>query len=291
MGGIHLVRSVSDRIFDSFLYLILVVVGLSSVIPIIYVLSISLTPYTEVLKHGGFVLFPKSITFDAYRQLFSNSQIPRAFFVTIFVTVVGTAINMILTVLLAYPLSRKKLRGRSFLLMVIIFTMLFNGGIIPTYLVVKGTGLTNTLWAMMLPTAVWTFNVLILKNFYESLPEELFESARIDGAGEWRVLMGIVLPLSIPSMLTVGLFYTVGHWNDFFQAILYITDTTLHPLQVLVRNLLLESQNTNQQSEVVLPTATLQMAAVVSASLPIIAVYPFVQKHFTKGVLVGAIKG
>ncbi|MDF2924493.1 MAG: transporter permease [Paenibacillaceae bacterium] len=286
-----MVRSVSDRIFDSFLYLILVVVGLSSVIPIIYVLSISLTPYTEVLKHGGFVLFPKSITFDAYRQLFSNSQIPRAFFVTIFVTVVGTAINMILTVLLAYPLSRKKLRGRSFLLMVIIFTMLFNGGIIPTYLVVKGTGLTNTLWAMMLPTAVWTFNVLILKNFYESLPEELFESARIDGAGEWRVLMGIVLPLSIPSMLTVGLFYTVGHWNDFFQAILYITDTTLHPLQVLVRNLLLESQNTNQQSEVVLPTATLQMAAVVSASLPIIAVYPFVQKHFTKGVLVGAIKG
>ncbi|MCM3748701.1 carbohydrate ABC transporter permease [Paenibacillus pasadenensis] len=286
-----MVRGLSDRIFDIFLYAILTAVALLSVIPMVYVVSISLTPYTEVLKNGGFILFPKSITFEAYRQLFSNNQIPRALFVTIFITVVGTAINIILTVLMAYPLSRKKLRGRSIFLMVIVFTMLFSGGLIPTYLVVKATGMTNTLWAMIVPSAIWTFNVLILKSFYESLPEDLFESARIDGAGEWRVLAGIVLPLSVPAMLTVGLFYTVGHWNDFFQAILYITNTDLHPLQVLVRNLLLESQNMNNQSDVILPTVTLQMAAVVSASLPILAVYPFIQKHFTKGVLVGAIKG
>lgn len=192
---------------------------------------------------------------------------------TIFVTVVGSIVNLALTLLMAYPLSRKKLRGRTFFLMAVVFTMLFNGGLIPTYLIVRETGLTNTLWAMIIPGAIWTFNLLIMKSFFENLPEELHDSARIDGAGETRVLVSIVLPLSVPSIMTVGLFYVVGHWNDFFSAVLYITNRDLYPLQVIVRNILLESANLQQNTDVVLPTVTMQMAAVIFASLPIILVY------------------
>jgi putative aldouronate transport system permease protein len=286
-----MVRGRSDRLFDLLIYAILVLVAVSAVLPLLYVLSISLTPYSEVLKNGGFILFPKSITFDAYKELFTDSVIPKAFGVTVFVTVVGSIINLVLTILMAYPLSRKKLRGRTFFLMAVVFTMLFSGGLIPTYLIVRGTGLTNTIWAMIVPSAIWTFNLLIMKSFFESLPEELHDSARIDGAGETTVLVKLVLPLSVPSVLTVSLFYMVGHWNDFFSAVLYITNKQLFPLQVIVRNILLQSANMNQQTDVTLPTVTLQMAAVISASLPIILVYPFVQKHFTKGMLIGAIKG
>lgn len=286
-----MVRGRSDRIFDVLVYAVLLAVALTAVLPLLYVLSISLTPYTEVLKNGGFILFPKSITFEAYKELFADAAIPKAFGVTIFVTVVGSIINLALTLLMAYPLSRKKLRGRTFFLMAVVFTMLFNGGLIPTYLIVRETGLTNTLWSMIIPGAIWTFNLLIMKSFFENLPEELHDSARIDGAGETRVLASIVLPLSIPSIMTVGLFYVVGHWNDFFSAVLYITNRDLYPLQVIVRNILLESANLQQNTDVVLPTVTMQMAAVIFASLPIILVYPFVQKHFTKGMLIGAIKG
>ncbi|MGO4544188.1 carbohydrate ABC transporter permease [Paenibacillus sp. 2TAB23] len=286
-----MVRGRSDRIFDLFIYVVLVLVAISAILPLLYVLSISLTPYSEVLKNGGFILFPKSITFDAYKELFADSVIPKAFWVTVFVTVVGSFINMVLTILMAYPLSRRKLRGRTFFLMIVVFTMLFSGGLIPTYLVVRDTGLMNTVWSMIVPSAIWTFNLLIMKSFFESLPEELHDSARIDGAGETTALIKLVLPLSIPSIMTVSLFYMVGHWNDFFSAVLYITNKELYPLQVIVRNLLLESSNLSQQTDVTLPTVTLQMAAVISASLPIILVYPFVQKHFTKGMLIGAIKG
>lgn len=169
--------------------------------------------------------------------------------------------------------------------------MLFSGGLIPTYLVVQSMGLLNSVWALIVPGAIATFNVLVMKSFFENLPEELFESARIDGAKEFRILWRIVLPLSIPSVMTVGLFYMVGHWNSFFSAVLYITDTDLYPLQVVIRNMLLLSQSSELQAEVTVPTAAMQMAAVILGSLPIIAVYPFIQKHFTKGMLLGAIKG
>lgn len=286
-----MVRGRSDRLFDLLIYIILILVAVTAVLPLLYVLSISLTPYTEVLKNGGFILFPKKITFDAYKQFFSDSAIPKAVGVTVFITFVGSLINLALTILMAYPLSRRRLKGRTFFLMAVVFTMLFSGGLIPTYLVVRGTGLTNTIWAYIIPNAIWTFNMLIMKSFFENLPEELHESTRIDGAGETRVLVSLVLPLSVPSIMTVSLFYMVGHWNDFFSAVLYITDRDLYPLQIIVRNFLLESQNVTQETDVVLPTVTLQMAAVVFASLPMIVVYPFVQKHFTKGMLIGAIKG
>jgi putative aldouronate transport system permease protein len=211
--------------------------------------------------------------------------------VTLFITVVGTAVNMILTTLMAYPLSRRTLPGRSFFLLLIVLTMLFSGGLIPLYLTVKATGLLNSVWAMIVPSAIGAFNILIMKSFFENLPEELFESARMDGAKEIRILLQIVFPLSIPVMLTIGLFYTVGHWNEFFQAIMFITDRNLHPIQVIVRNFLMQTQNPTENVDVPMPTEAIQMAAVVIACVPIIVVYPFIQKHFTQGMLIGSIKG
>lgn len=285
-----MVRGTEDRIVNGVVYAALILVGVISVFPLLFVVSASLTPYGEVLRNGGYVVIPRQITFDAYEQLLADPAIPRALSVTVFITVVGTLVNMLLTTLMAYPLSRKDLPGRSAFLMVALFTMLFSAGMIPTYLMVKATGLLDTVWAMIVPNAIWVFNVLIMKTFFENIPQDLIEAARIDGAGELRILLQVVLPLSVPVMLTLGLFYAVGHWNEFFQAILYVRDTDLQPLQVVVRNLLARSQST-ENVDAALPLVTVQMAAVVVAALPMIVVYPFIQKHFQKGVLLGSVKG
>lgn len=281
----------SDKVFNIVVYTLLALVAVISIFPLLYVISVSLTPYSEVIKNGGFIVIPRRISFEAYHRIFADPALGRSMLVSIFVTIVGTFINIILTTIAAYPLSRKNLRGRTFFLLFIVITMLFNGGLIPTYLIVRSLGLLDTVWSLIVPGAIATFNVLIMKSFFENLPEELFESARIDGAQELRILLQIAIPLSIPSIMTVGLFYMVGHWNSFFSAVLYITDSSLHPLQVIIRNMLLLTQSSELQAEVTVPTAAMQMAAVISGSLPIIAVYPFLQKHFTKGMLLGAVKG
>ncbi|MDF2646502.1 MAG: lplC1 [Paenibacillus sp.] len=281
----------SDKVFNIVVYTLLALVAVISIFPLLYVISVSLTPYSEVIKNGGFIVIPRRISFEAYHRIFADPALGRSMLVSIFVTIVGTFINIILTTIAAYPLSRKNLRGRTFFLLFIVITMLFNGGLIPTYLIVRSLGLLDTVWSLIVPGAIATFNVLIMKSFFENLPEELFESARIDGAQELRILLQIAIPLSIPSIMTVGLFYMVGHWNSFFSAVLYITDSSIHPLQVIIRNMLLLTQSSELQAEVTVPTAAMQMAAVISGSLPIIAVYPFLQKHFTKGMLLGAVKG
>ncbi|MFD0715825.1 carbohydrate ABC transporter permease [Paenibacillus sp. GCM10027626] len=286
-----MVKGTEDKIFNAVVYTVLVLVGVAVLFPLLFVLSVSLTPMAEVLKNGGYIVIPKNITFAAYEELLGDRAIPRAFLVTVFVTVVGTAVNMVLTLLMAYPLSRKLLPGRSFFLFVILITMLFNGGIIPLYLTVKATGLLNTVWAMIIPGAIGTFNILIMKSFFENIPEELFESVRMDGAREMRILLQLVMPLSVPVMLTIGLFYSVGHWNAFFSAIMFITNPDLHPIQVIVRNILAEPSASMDFTDVPVPTEAMQMAAIVVACVPIIAVYPFIQKHFTKGMLIGSIKG
>ncbi|KMM38313.1 MULTISPECIES: carbohydrate ABC transporter permease [Bacillales] len=286
-----MVKNKGDRAFDLLVTISLILVGVLSVFPLLFVVAVSLTPIEEVLKNGGFVLIPEAINFDAYTHLLSQPKIPKSFMVTIFITVVGTIINLILTTLMAYPLSRKNLPGRNIFIFLVVFTLLFNGGIVPTYLIVKATGLLNSVWAMIIPNAIWSFNVLIMKSFFENLPEDIFEAARIDGAGEFRILGQIVLALSKPVMITIGLFYVVGHWNEFFQAVMYITDPALNPLQVVVRDILVQNQDQIENVDAVIPTATIQMAAVIIASLPIIVIYPFVQKHLTKGMLLGSIKG
>ncbi|WP_029192560.1 carbohydrate ABC transporter permease [Paenibacillus harenae] len=287
-----MVKGHSERWFDIVVFTVLLLAGVAAVFPILFVVSMSLTPYGEVLRNGGYVFIPDSITFDAYHYLLEKTKLPRGLMVTLFVTVIGTSLSLLLTMLMAYPLSRRKLNGRSYILLIILFTMLFNGGLIPTYLTVQQVGLLNTVWAMIIPNAVSAFNLLIMKSFFESLPEEIFESAKIDGAKEWRILTTIVAPLSVPSLVTIGLFYMVQYWNLYFQAVLYVQSSDLYPLQVVVRNILMMNQMAdNINPEVTLPTVTLQMAAVVAASLPMIMVYPFIQKYFIKGMLLGAIKG
>jgi putative aldouronate transport system permease protein len=286
-------RKKEDRLFNSITVIILILFGVCALFPLLYVVSVSITPYTEVMKNGGFIIIPKSITFAAYTELFKQPYIFDAFKVNLFITIVGTAVNLIMTCLMAYPLSRKTLPGRSVILMLVVFTLLFSGGIIPTYLVVKATGLLNTVWAMIIPTAVNGFYLLIMKSFIQNLPEEIFESARIDGAKEFRILMQLVIPLSTPVLFTLGMFYMVQHWNEYFQALIYISDPTLNPIQIVIHKILMNSQNADMQAnlEEVIPTLTLKMASVVYATLPIVIVYPFVQKYFYKGMVIGAVKG
>ncbi|RAV21333.1 carbohydrate ABC transporter permease [Paenibacillus contaminans] len=281
-----------DRLYLTFIYTILIGLVVSIIFPLLYVVSVSLTPYSEVLKHGGFLIIPREITLAAYKAFLSDDIIPRAYAVTIFITVVGTLVNLALTSLMAYPLTKKYLPGRNVFLLLVVFTTLFGGGMIPTYLIVKETGLLDSVWAMIVPSAIGSFNLLVMKSFFEQLPESLDEAARIDGASETGILLRVVLPLSMPIMATVGLFYAVGHWNEFFAAIIYISDRQLHPLQVMLRAILTAAESPEQQNiEETLPTVSLQMAAVVLTALPILVIYPFIQKYFTKGVLLGSIKG
>jgi putative aldouronate transport system permease protein len=286
-----MVKSKQEVWFDVLVYLILALLVISVIFPFMYVLSVSLTPLSEVLKNGGFVAFPRKLTLEAYSAFIHDPTIPRAYGVTIFITVVGTLLNLLITTMMAYPLSKSRLPGRNILLFLVAFTLLFNGGVVPTYLVVKATGLINSVWSLIIPSLVWSFNLLIMKTFFENLPESLDEAARIDGAGELRILWTIVLPLSLPIFATIGLFYAVGHWNEFFQAIMYVNDTSKYPLQVVLKTILINSMLPPMDIESVLPTQSLQMAAVVLSAVPIIIVYPFIQKYFTQGVLLGGIKG
>jgi putative aldouronate transport system permease protein len=286
-----MVMSLPEKIYVAAVYLFLALVGFVAVFPLLYVVSVSLTPFEEVMKNGGFIIIPHSITFAAYKTFLDAPLIPSAYKITVFVTVVGTAVSLLLTMLMAYPLSKKYLPGRKFLLLIVVFTLLFNGGVVPTYLIVKATGLINSVWAMILPTAVAAFNLLIMKTFFENLPDALDEAARMDGASETRILVSVVIPVSMSVMATIGLFYGVGYWNTFFPAIMYINDVTMHPLQVILKGILTSSSNPAANLEETLPTETLQMAAVVLTALPILAVYPFIQKYFTQGVLLGSVKG
>ncbi|PYI56586.1 carbohydrate ABC transporter permease [Paenibacillus flagellatus] len=286
-----MVTSAGERFYLGVIYALLLGLVVSILFPVLYVISVSLTPYSEVLKHGGFLVIPRDVTFAAYKAFLSDSMIPRAYGVTVFITVVGTFVNLALTSLMAYPLSKKELPGRNAFLLLLLVTMLFNGGMIPTYLVVKWTGLLDSVWAMIVPGAIGTFNLLVMKSFFEQLPDSLDEAARIDGAGETDIMLKIVLPLSMPIMATVGLFYAVGHWNEFFAAVLYVSDRSLHPLQVMLRTILTAGENPELNVEETLPTVSMQMAAVVLTALPILVVYPFIQKYFTQGVLLGSVKG
>ncbi|MBA4496481.1 carbohydrate ABC transporter permease [Paenactinomyces guangxiensis] len=289
-------KSKADRVVDAILYTVLILFSLAALFPIYYVFVMSVTPIDVVLKNGGFVIFPEKMTWEGYKAIFESPVIPQSLKVSVFVTVVGTALNVIVTTLLAYPLSKKQLPGRNFFLFIVVFTMLFSGGIIPQYLVVRATGLLNTVWALIIPGLVSAFNLLIMKTFFENLPEEIEDAAKVDGCGELQTLFRIVLPLSKPIMATMALFYGIQHWNAYFQGIMYITDKTLYPMQVVLRNMLqaqsvsqeLLTQNPTMLQQ--LPPETLQMAAVVVTILPVIVIYPFVQKYFVKGFLLGSIK-
>ncbi len=277
-------------VFDTLVYAFLIVVLLVTLIPVMYVVAVSLTPYTEIAKNQGVVLFPKEITLEAYQVITNRSDFWNGMKITIEVTIFGTLANLVVTTLFAYPLSRKDLPGRSFITKMVIFTMIFSAGTIPTYLVVKQTGLLNTMGAYIVPGLVGVSNLIIMKSFFENLPEDVFDAARIDGCNEFKVLSRIVLPMSVPIMLTIGMYYAVSHWNTYMAAVLYVTDNDMQPMQVILRRLL-EASITDMSADVVVPTETMRMAAVCFCTIPIVVVYPFIQKYFVKGTLAGAVKG
>lgn len=274
---------------------ILALLAVVCILPLLYVISASMMSSREMLLNP-LTLVPREPDFTAYRYILSSETLIRSLGISIVITLGGTVINMVMTVLMAYPLSRKTLRGRGLIQAAIVFTMLFSGGMIPTYLVVSGLGLTNTLWAVWLPGAISAFNLLLLRNFFSSLPEELIEAARIDGAGEARILAVVVVPLSLPSIAAFSLFYAVAHWNSFFSAILYLNESSLWPIQVWLRQIALMSSggfaDVSSVSDLgYIPPQSIVYAVIVVATLPVLVIYPFVQRYFVKGGMVGAVKG
>ncbi|MBR6786616.1 MAG: carbohydrate ABC transporter permease [Clostridia bacterium] len=286
-----MVRSKNDKAFDVLVYGILLFVLLITLIPVMFVVSMSFTPYAELIKRGGFVLIPTKVTLGAYREMLGDGLLLGGMWITVQVTVIGTTLNLIATTLTAYPLSRRQMPGSKLVTKLIIFTMLFSAGTIPTYLIVKATGVMNTIWAMIIPSLITVYNLIVMKAFFEGLPEELFEAARIDGASEFGVLIKIVMPMSLPIMMTIGMYYAVSHWNAYMVAVLYISDAELRPMQVILRRMLKQANMDTNSVEDVVPAETLRMAAVCFATAPIVIIYPFIQKYFVKGTLAGAVKG
>ena len=289
----------NDRIFTFVIAFGLILVAICTLFPFLDVVLTSITPTEEIVKNAKkLIAIPQKPTLSHYKfVLGSNRAIINAMGVTVFRTVLGTFLNLCVTALTAYPLSKPFLPGRSFLMKIFFFPMIFNAGMIPQYLVVKSLGLTDSLWSFILPGILNVYNMIIMRTFFAGIPNELEESARIDGCSNFKTLLKIVLPLSAPVLASVGLFYAVWHWNSFFDAVLYITDRKLWPLQTLLREILLSTSMSEllggggTLAEAMPPSTAVINATIIISCLPIILVYPFIQKHFVKGVMVGSIKG
>jgi ABC-type glycerol-3-phosphate transport system permease component len=280
-------------LYQSIKGIVIVGISLTILIPLLVVIATSLADDRQVIEAGGYVLWPTHPTLKSYQILFSGGLVFRAIAVSILVTLGGTAIALFTTITLAYATSRPVLFGRPVLLMVL-FTLLFAPGLIPMYLMVRQLGLLDSLWSLILPGALSAFNFVVMRSFFMNIPGELIESARIDGASDITILRRIVLPLSKAVVAVVGLFYAVGFWNAFFNALLYINDSEKWPIQVILRTYVLQGTSLTADQlgvQQLPPPQSLQMAIVMVALIPIICVYPFLQKHFTKGVITGAIKG
>lgn len=284
-------RSFGSRLFDVINICLLVFLAITCVYPFWDTLIVSVSSLKSYLSTSVH-LWPSEWSFEGYEFMLSNADLWTSYANSIFITVVGTIINLVVTVMAAYVLSKKNLKGHRVLTFLAVFTMMFSGGIIPTYIVVKDLHLMNTLWSMILPTAITTSYLIIMRNFFFDLPHELEESAMLDGCTEVGVLFRIILPISRPSIITIALFYAVDHWNDFFSAILYIMDHGKWPLQLFLRSMLFESEAALSSSEsLFLLGQPMKMAAVMLAIIPIMMVFPFFQKYFAKGILMGAVKG
>jgi len=296
--GLGAKGSLGDRWFDVVNLCILSLVLVVVLYPLIYVVSASLSNPMLVLQ-GKVWLWPKELSFEAYKRVFQNADIMIGYKNTILYTIVGTCVNIVMTTAGAYPLSRRDFYGRNVIMAFFVFTMFFSGGIIPTYLVVKSLGLINTFWVMILPGAVSVFNLIIMRTFFQNtIPLELQESAFMDGSTNLRILVSIVLPLSMPIIAVLILYYAVSHWNAFFNALIYLSDRQQYPLQLFLRELLIQNQMEEMMSgdsesmvEQQNLAEGLKYAIIVVSSLPVLILYPFLQKYFEKGIMIGAIKG
>ncbi len=291
-------QSRGDKIFNVINGLLIAVVLIMIIYPLWFVIIASVSDPAKVLG-GQVILMPRKFTLEGYRMVFRDPMIMTGYRNTLFYTVTGTAINLVMTILAAYPLSRKDWVGRGFFMGVLMFTMFFSGGIIPTYLMMNSLGMINTVWAMILPGAVSVYNTIIMRTFFiNSIPPELQEAAQVDGCSNTRLLIQIVLPLSKQILAVMVLFYGVAHWNAFFNALIYLTESKRYPLQLVLRSILI--QNTASQDMLgdldtmgsrVMMAETIKYALIIVSTLPMMILYPFLQRFFEKGVMVGAVKG
>nr|WP_169082419.1 carbohydrate ABC transporter permease [Paenibacillus sp. PL91]MBC9200752.1 carbohydrate ABC transporter permease [Paenibacillus sp. PL91] len=288
--------SVGERIFDIANMIIMLLLMVATLYPMLYILFSSLSDGNRLISFDGILLWPQGFSLDGYKAVLSNSTFLQAFKNTFFVLFVGLIVNLSLTSFGAYFLSRDGVMLSKPIMFLIVFTMFFQGGLVPFYLIVKSYGLLNSLWALILPSAVSTFNLIIMRTYFQSIPKELEESAFLDGAGHYTILFRVFVPLSMPVIAVMILYYGVGHWNSWFSAMIFLRDQDLFPVQLVVRNILLENDNANmigtstlQHSQSI--AETLKYAAIMVTTAPILMLYPFLQRYFVKGVLVGALKG
>lgn len=285
-----------EKWFQAINYGFLTLAGLCCLLPLIHLLSVSLSD-THAIMSGKVILWPVGWSLETYRNLLEGTRIVDTFTNSVIITVVGVVLSMAFTIMAAYPLSRKMFYAKRSLTLVIVFTMLFSGGTIPAFLVMKSLGLINTYWALWLPGLISTYNMLIMRTFFENIPEEIIESAKMDGCGEMRQLLRIVLPLSMPVIATLTLFYAVGYWNSFASVMIYIHDSAKYNLAVMVQQMvqsqtLLQEVNNLQPEDVQQMTPeSIKAGALFVMLVPMLVVYPFLQKYFVKGVMIGAIKG
>jgi putative aldouronate transport system permease protein len=283
------------NLFDIFNYMILSIIGFICVYPFIYVFTISLLP-KEIYAKGGLFLYPKEISLEAYKYIFKNSGLGHAFYSSVVITVTGTILTLLLTSLCAYALSKTNLKGYKFFINVFIFTMYFSGGLIPSYMLMRSLNLIDTYWSVTLTGTVSVYFALVLRSFFMNLPESLEEAAIIDGASEVQIFLKIILPLSIPVMAALSLFFAVDRWNMFFTPLIYLNSRKMWPIQVILKEMIFDNSDSilkgvySVQERRIAQSYTLKMAIIVIAILPIAIVYPFLQKYFAKGILIGAVK-
>jgi putative aldouronate transport system permease protein len=281
------------------MYGILAILTLITLLPMLNVLARSLSSAAAVSSNPGMVI-PRGFTFEAYQYIFDTRVLMRSFGISVFVTVVGTFLNMAVTTMAAYGLSKTDLPGHKIMMWFVILPMLFSAGLLPTYMLIKDVGLLNSIWVLVIWGLVSPFNLILLRNFFWSIPSEIEEAARLDGASDFRTLWDIVLPLSKPVLATVSLFYAVAHWNDFFTGVFFINDNSKWPLQVVLRTIIIDqsmmnmggsNSPTGDTTRMVVSSENITAASIIFAVVPILLVYPFLQRHFVKGIMLGSIKG
>lgn len=288
-------HGVGDRIFtvcNTIIMLFLIVITLY---PFWFVVAASFSPAGQVSESMGLLVWPESIHLDAYEAVLANPNIRSGYINTIFYVLAGTGLNLLFTIVLAYGLSRKNVRGTSIFMKLITFTMFFSGGMLPTYILVQKLNLIGTVWSVLLPGLISTYNLIILRTSFKTIPASLEEAAKVEGAGEFTIMTKIVIPLSLPTIMIMVLYYGVAHWNSWFNASLYLTDRNMYPLQLVLREILvvntLDSMSVGASAQdKVSAEQTIKYATIVVATLPILCVYPFLQKYFVKGMMIGAIK-
>jgi putative aldouronate transport system permease protein len=291
----HIKKSMGERAFDVFNTMLMILLMIVTLYPFLHVFFASISDPTAVVQHRGLLLHPIGFTTGAYKLVFKNPMIPIGYRNTLIYVLVGTAINIFMTTLGAYGLSRKNVYFKNHIMFLITFTMFFSGGLIPTYLLVRDLGMTDTRWALLIPNAISAYNLIIMRTSFEGVPVSLEESAKLDGANDFTVLFRIILPLSMPVVAVMVLFYGVGHWNSWFNAMIYLRDRQLFPLQLVLREILIS----NSTDTMIAGSAgldrepigeTVKYATIIVATVPILFIYPFLQKYFVKGVMIGAIK-